>query len=358
METPSGLGLPSIQFSGPSSQQGDFGRDRNRFSGSSLASPALVAPTTQSAGAVSSSSTNLDESSDKPVRSSTEPSNDSPASPGRVSYLQQRYQAEGLSRQVADLLISATRRSTQKTYESSWKRWCSWCVSEKINPISASLNNILSFLSNCFDDGLQYRSINVMRSSLSSTHPKIDGYAVGQHPYVLNLMKGILNNRPPKPRYSYTWDVRQVTAYMKQMGSNASLSLKQISLKLATLLALTCPKRVSSLAKLDINHYRLAPEGAIFTLTTPTKTSRPDETVTAFFSSFTKDITLCPVECLKTYISATKDLRRLSGKEPSILFISHIKPHRAVTTATVARWIRTFLAQAGVDTSVFKSHSV
>ena len=127
---------------------------------------------------------------------------------------------------------------------------------------------------------------------------------------------------------------------MKQMGSNASLFLKQISLKLATLLALTCPKRVSSLAKLDINHYRLAPEGAIFTLTTHTKTSRPDETVTAFFSSCTKDITLCPVACLKTYISATKDLRPLSGKEPSILFISHIKPHRAVTTATVARWIR------------------
>jgi hypothetical protein len=176
----------------------------------------------------------------------------------------------------------------KKTYESSWKRWCSWCVSGQIDPISASLSNILSFLADCFDDGLQYRSINVLRSALSSTHPKIDGYAVGQHPYVLNLMKGILNNRPPKPRYSYTWDVRQVTEHMKQMGSDSSLSLKQLSLKLATVLALTCPKRVLSLAKLDINHHRLSPEGAIFTLTTPTKTSRPDETVTAFFSSFAR----------------------------------------------------------------------
>jgi hypothetical protein len=85
----------------------------------------------------------------------------------------------------------------KKTYESSWKRWCSWCVSGQIDPISASLSNILSFLADCFGDGLQYRSINVLRSALSSTHPKIDGYAVGQHLYVLNLMKGILNNRPP-----------------------------------------------------------------------------------------------------------------------------------------------------------------
>ena len=102
-------------------------------------------------------------------------------------------------------------------------------ISSKIDPISASLSNILSFLADCFDDGLQYRSINVLRSALSSTHPKIDGYAVGQHPYVLNLMKGILNNRPPKPRYSYIYmgPVRQVTEHMKLMGSNSSLSLKQ-----------------------------------------------------------------------------------------------------------------------------------
>ena len=29
-----------------------------------------------------------------------------------------------------------------------------------------------------------------------------------------------------------------------------------------------------------------------------------------------------------------------------------------MTTATVARWIRSFLKEAGVDTSVFKTHSV
>ena len=82
-----------------------------------------------------------------------------------------------------------------------------WCDKMKTDPISASLNSILSFLADCFDEGLQYRSLNVLRSALSSTHPKIDGYPVGQHPHVLNFMKGILNNRPPKPRYSYRWDV-------------------------------------------------------------------------------------------------------------------------------------------------------
>jgi hypothetical protein len=68
----------------------------------------------------------------------------------------------------------------------------------------------LSFLADCYKEGLQYRSINVLRSALSSIHPKIHNHCIGQHPYVINLLRGILNNRRPKPRYTYTWDLHVV----------------------------------------------------------------------------------------------------------------------------------------------------
>ena len=347
LETPKGLRISFVQPHRAGSRQGDDGQDRSCSGSTNMASATLVAPPARHAGTTTSSASVLIDSSNRPNGPPTHSPDVPSSSSGRISYLQQRYQAEGIPRNATQLLISATRNSTEKTYESSWKRWCSWCDKRKTDPISASLNSILSFLADCFDEGLQYRSLNVLRSALSSTHPKIDGYPVGQHPYVLNLMKGILNIRPPKPQYSYTWDVRQVTEYVEKVGNNSSLSLKQLSLKLATLLAITCPKRVSSLARLDINHLRLSPEGATFTLTTPTKTSRPDETVTAFFSSFQTNLVLRPVDCLNPYIPITKRFRNLSGKEPNILFISHIKPHRAVTTATVARWIRSILKDAG-----------
>ena len=77
------------------------------------------------------------------------------------------------------------------------------CSLREIDPLSTSLSHILSFQADSLHDGLQHRSINVFRSALSSAHPKIDGYAVRQHPYVVKLMKGILNNRPPKPRHTY-----------------------------------------------------------------------------------------------------------------------------------------------------------
>ena len=42
----------------------------------------------------------------------------------------------------------------------------------------------------------------------------------------------------------------------------------------------------------------------------------------------------------------------------SKLFISYIKPHKPFSTDTLARWIKSVLASAGINTSVFKAHSV
>jgi hypothetical protein len=72
LETPSGLRIPPIQFNCTSSQEGRFGHDRNCQSGPTMASSALVATTTQSVGAVTNLSTNLNETSDKPDGSSTD----------------------------------------------------------------------------------------------------------------------------------------------------------------------------------------------------------------------------------------------------------------------------------------------
>ena len=108
--------------------------------------------------------------------------------------------------------LTAQLRQYLKAYESAWSRWSRWCAKGKINPISAPLSKILDFLANAFSDGLVYRSINVLSSAISSTHSRIDNFLVGQHPHVTKLIKGVLNSCPPKPRYSYTWDVKKATA--------------------------------------------------------------------------------------------------------------------------------------------------
>jgi len=48
------------------------------------------------------------------------------------------------------------------------------------NPISGPVSDVANFLADLFQEGYRYRSINVYRSSISSTHDKIDGFSVGR----------------------------------------------------------------------------------------------------------------------------------------------------------------------------------
>ena len=151
LETSKGLCIPSVQPHRAGSRQGDDVQDGSCSGSTNMASATLVAPPARHAGrATSSASVLIDVSSNRPNGSPTHSPDDPSSSSGRISYLQQRYQAEGIPRNVTQLLISVTRNSTQKTYESIWKRWCSWCDKRKTDPISASLNSILSFCSRLF----------------------------------------------------------------------------------------------------------------------------------------------------------------------------------------------------------------
>ena len=44
--------------------------------------------------------------------------------------------------------------------------------------------------------------------------------------------------------------------------------------------------------------------------------------------------------------------------EHTTLFIGVSKPHKSVCSSTIARWLKLLLGKAGVDTNIFKAHSV
>ena len=57
--------------------------------------------------------------------------------------------------------------------------------------------------------------------------------------------------RPPQPWYEATWDVSRVLDFGVDMGPSRALTLRDITWKLAMILALTRPSRSADLAKLD-----------------------------------------------------------------------------------------------------------
>jgi hypothetical protein len=87
-----------------------------------------------------------------------------------------------------------------------------------------------------------------------------------------------------------------------------------------------------------------------------TKTRKAGPPKEAFFTSFEEDPGICPVATLRAYEDATKEWRNPDVK-PNLLFLALNKPHKPVTSASIARWIKELLTDAGVYTDKFSAHS-
>ena len=67
------------------------------------------------------------------------------------------------------------------------------------------------------------------------------------------------------------------------------------------------------------------------------------------------DPSTCPVAALQCYLDRTLPLRSDSNSEN--VFVTLKKPRHRASSNTIARWIKTFLHNAGVDTNIFSAHS-
>ena len=61
------------------------------------------------------------------------------------------------------------------------------------------VQHFLEFLVGLYDQGLQHRSLNSIRSAVSVTHKQVEGSPIGQHPLVNRLLRSVHNQRPPQP---------------------------------------------------------------------------------------------------------------------------------------------------------------
>ena len=221
------------------------------------------------------------------------------------------------------------------------------------------LTNVLDFLALQFHEGKEYRTVNVYHSALSAVLPLIDGHKAGSHPLVCQLLKGVFQLRPSQPRYATMWQVSKVVRYISSLGSHSNLSTKLLSYKLVGLLALTAPDRASGLAACDLHFRYFRPEGVQFKLLELTKTARQgQDPKSCFHASFPDNEHLCVCKCLQEYEARTLQWRPQDPSKPNKLLLSHINPHKPVSPATLARWLKELMQLAGIDTTIFKGHSV
>lgn len=170
-----------------------------------------------------------------------------------MSLEQKLYEDRGFSKKTTDILQSWWQ-SSQKQYDAYIQKWVLFCAERKIDPIHPNVSDALEFLAGMNDQNLSYSSINTLCSALSAILqlPGPVNSSFSEHLYAKCFMKGIFQNRPPKPWYNKTWNVNIVLQYLHNMKDSKDLSIKDLTFKLVMLIVLTTASRGQSLHLLDL----------------------------------------------------------------------------------------------------------
>ena len=246
--------------------------------------------------------------------------------------------AAGLSPDVAQIIRASWRVSTQAAYNTPVQRWLEVCNRWQLDSYQPTVRQVLDFLHTLYELGLTCSAIGTHRSTISAI-VEIPGVPqLSEHWLVSRFMKGIFHLRPPQPRYTKTWNVNKVLSYLKSLGPNDSLSLKQPTLKTAALLTILAGRRIHTLHLLSVIYMDQSLDKVIFHIIGLTKCSKPTRSnQPVVYRAYVEDELLCPVKCIYTYLAQRSEIVTQDFTE---FFITYGKPHHPASKDSLARWVK------------------
>lgn len=249
-----------------------------------------------------------------------------------------------------DIIISSLSESLRQ-YDIGLKKWWNFCADNLSNPYKISVPLVLKFLTFQYKKGASYGTLNCFRSAIG----KIQGSNLADDPRIKSFFKGVYRLKPPKAKYDCTWDPKIVLNYLSKLNFNDDLSLDNLSKKLVTLLALVTGHRIQTLSLIDIRNIMINDDKFEIRISDNIKTSNPRKVQpNLIIPFFRKNSSICPAAALSSYLKKTKILRNEENK----LFVAIKKPHEAVGSQTLSRWIKSILSVSGLDTSKFGAYSI
>ena len=202
------------------------------------------------------------------------------------------------------------------------------------------------------DQGLSYSTIKSTKSAIS--HINMNNNIFKDHTNLIKqFMKGVYKERPSIPKYFSTWDPQKILNYIKSWIDDGSL--KQLTFKTAFLVLLCSAKRGQEIINIHIDNIHITEDEIIIRSGDLSKTSKPDtKDPLIIFPKFRQDTRICIYSLLKEYLERTEILRN----EEKQLFISFAKPYKKISRDTLSRWIKLMMNKGGVDTEIYKTHSL
>lgn len=222
-------------------------------------------------------------------------------------------------------MIKSIATSTLKQYQGPLKLWWEFCSKNKISTFEASSANIIRFLTDRFNLGASYGTLNSTRSAISL----ITSRDISSDKLLSRFFKGIHRQKPPRPKYSSTWDTTIVLKYIEKLHPLNSQRQKEAAEKVATLLILTTAHRLQTISVIDIKNIVIKPSGISIKIPDLIKTSKPGKNQPELILPFFKENPgICVASAVISYLEMTKKFRNNKNDH---LFISSKKPYQNVS---------------------------
>lgn len=264
--------------------------------------------------------------------------------------IREGFRKQQVPESALEVMISSISENTRSQYTSSLKLWWVFCQEHNIDCYNFHTSSLLKFLSDCFQNGSSYGTLNNHRSAISL----ISINNISEDLRLRRFFKGVFRIKPSFPRYNYIWDPSTVLDYLEN-NDNDSITLEQLSKKLVMLLALSTGQRTQTLSLIKISNTKYFDDRIVITITSLIKTSAIGKAQPVLnLPYFRPRPGICPASTLVKYISVTSQIR--PSLEDNII-LTYKKPHKPASSQTIGRWIKQTLTDSGIDTSVFKPHS-
>ena len=241
-------------------------------------------------------------------------------------------------------------------YNQYISKWYTYCLIKNIDKQDASEAQVCDFLRQMSDDKYSYGAINAARCALSVVLPKTTNMdTMGRRYWVTRAVRTAYLRNPPKPKYTSFWDIRLVFKTIKKWGRNSKMSLKRLCAKVLCLMLLVSGQRGQMALALSLDKMEEWDDGSVtFVLLHPLKTAKTGESLLRLkFLPYHTDVRLCVVRALRRYIERTAEIRK-----SQLLFVSYVKPHKAVSRDTISRWVLHTMRVSGICTKRFGAHSL
>lgn len=240
--------------------------------------------------------------------------------------------------------------NTLSQYNSSLKSWWLYCKNKDLDYCDCNTAQLIEYMTEKFNSGAGYSTLNSYRSALSI----LLGQEITCNDTIKRFFKGVYRMKPPAPKYDTTWDPNLVLNYLDKYFPNDSISLKDLSLKTITLLALASAQRMQTLSLIKIQNIQDDSEKIQIRVDDLIKTSRPNAFQPFIVLPYIRENPkVCPALCLKSYLHRTFPLRL----QEDSLFISYQKPHKKVGSQTLSHWVKSILEKSGIDIKLYGAHS-